>query len=133
MESGIAKLAERFIPEPWEWITLLGEDQQVRILGYWELTKRRNVDIGPIAATTLTNLLTIVGKSPRLHTVFGFQSRKKFDKYAGKLPEFRNRIMHPVRPLVLDQRDVNDLYVVLRFLEKLKNQTIEVLKPETET
>lgn len=132
VESGIAKLVEQHIPEPWEWITLLGEEQQVRVLGYWELAKRRDVDIGPIAATTLTNLLTIVGKSPGLRTVFGFRSRKKFDKYSGKLPEFRNRIMHPVRPVVLDQQDVKELYVVVRFLEKLKNRAAEVLKPATE-
>jgi hypothetical protein len=47
------------------------------------------------------------------------------------LPEFRNRIMHPVRPVVLDQQDVKELYAVVRFLEKLKNRAIEVLKPET--
>lgn len=131
VESEIAKLVERDIPEPWEWITLLAEEQQVRILGYWELAKRRNMDIGPIAATTLTNLLTIVGKSPGLRNLFGFRSRKEFDKYSGKLPEFRNRIMHPVRPVVLDQQDVKELYAVVRFLEKLKNRAIEVLKPET--
>ena len=131
VESAIAKLVERYIREPWEWIELLGEEQQVRILGYWELAKRRDVDIGPIAATTLTNLLTIVGKSPKLRTVFMCRSRNKFDKYAGKLPEFRNRIMHPVRPVILDQQDVQDLYLVLRFLEKLKNMAIKAQKPAT--
>ena len=130
VESGLAKLVERGVLEPWDWIKLLGEEQQVRVLGYWELAKRRDVDIGPIAATTLANLLTIVAKSPNLRTVLGFNSRKDFEKHAGKLPEFRNRLMHPVRPLILGQPDVKDLYIVMRFLESLKNRVMESAKSE---
>jgi hypothetical protein len=128
VETDIANLVESYISEPWEWISLLGEDHQVRILGYWELAKRRNVDIGPVAATTLTNLLTIVGKTSDLLAVFGYQSRSKFDEYAGKLPDFRNRIMHPVRPLILEPKDVEQLYLVVRFLEELKNRLREKFK-----
>lgn len=125
VESGVAKVVERAFLEPWDWIKLLGEEQQVRVLGYWELARHWDVDIGPIAATTLANLLTIVAKSPNLRTVMGFNSRKNFEKHAGKLPEFRNRLMHPVRPLILGQPDVKDLYTVMRFLENLKNRVLE--------
>lgn len=130
VESGIANLVERNIPDPWKWITFLSEEQQVRVLGYWELARRRNMDIGPIAATTLTNLLTILWKSPRLLNLFEFRSRKEFDKYSGNLPGFRNRIMHPVRPVVLNQQDVKELYSAVRFLERLKNRAVEILKAE---
>ena len=52
VESGLAKLIETSLGEPWEWIRVLTESHQVGILGYWELSKRKGIDIGPIAATT---------------------------------------------------------------------------------
>lgn len=103
--------------DPWDWISLLSEDQQVRILGYWELARKKKVDTTPISSATLSNLITVIGKSPNLRSLLGYQSRKAFDKETGSIPEFRNRIMHPVRPLILNQNDVNDL---LHCLEKVK-------------
>ena len=109
------------MPDPWDWIKLLGEEHQVRVLGYWDLTKRRNMDIGPCSAATLTNLLTIVGKTPVIREALGFTSRKSFDKYAGKVPEVRNSVMHPVRPMLLSNGDTKRIYEVLRFLEHIRN------------
>jgi hypothetical protein len=124
-EAEVARLVLETIPDPWEWIKLLSEDYQVRVLGYWELAKRKDVDIGPIAAVTLTNLLTIIGKSPELRTLLGYASRSAFEKYAGKIPDFRNRTMHPVRPLILNGEEVQELYIVIRFLECLRNRSLK--------
>lgn len=106
VESGLAKLIETSLGEPWEWIRVLTESHQVGILGYWELSKRKGIDIGPIAATTLTQLLQVVARSKELQSILGYNSRSEFEKTSGHIPEIRNRVMHPVRPLVLGMEDV---------------------------
>ena len=99
---------DHFRDDPWEWIRKLNEDEQVRILGYWELSKKRNVDVGPVAATTLSQLLNVVGKSAVLLDGLGFKSRTTFqDKIrVAKIVDLRNNVMHPVRPMVLGIEDV---------------------------
>ncbi len=128
VEAGLANLVQRWIRESWDWIKILGENQQVRILGYWELAKRRDVDIGPLAAVSLSNLLAVVRTSRGILAELGFESERAFREFTDSLPEFRNRIMHVVRPLVLDHDVVEKLYRVARVLEMLRNRMEELEK-----
>jgi hypothetical protein len=120
-EARLAHLIKKELHDPWEWLSVLSEEDQVRLLGYWELSKRRGVDIGPLAGATLTQVLKIVAKFEPLRERLGFKSRKDIDSEIGRVPDFRNRIMHPVRPLILDTRDVDRTYRVARFLENVRN------------
>ena len=106
LESGLANVIDAHFPDPWHWIQILGESHQVSVLGYWELSKKRGVDVGPIAATTLAQLLNVVARSKQLLQELGYKSRKEFDDNLGHVPELRNCVMHPVRPLVLSTSDV---------------------------
>src|SRR5262249_18463014 len=109
LEAALARLVEHEFADPWDWIRLVAEDHQAIVLGNWELAKRKGVDVGPIAATTLTNVLTIAAKSQHLRDLLGFKSRGQIDDAVGGLPDVRNRVMHPVRPIVLGAADVDDL------------------------
>jgi len=120
-EALLARLIEREVHDPWEWLPLLTEEHQVRALGYWELSKKRNVNIGPLASLTLTQLLTIVAKYEALRVRLGFKRRREIDSEIGPVPDFRNRIMHPVRPLILNAEDVDKAYKVARFLENIRD------------
>lgn len=122
VEAGLARIVEHQHADPWDWIRLLNEDAQVRALGYWEISKRRGVDIGPIASLNLAHLIGIVAKSPQLLGLLEFKSRSVFEKHTGCIPDFRNRIMHPVRPLVLGQQDVGGVYIAARSLEDLRDR-----------
>ncbi|MEA3225775.1 MAG: hypothetical protein U9Q07_07465, partial [Planctomycetota bacterium] len=102
-----------------DWISKLSEEHQVRIIGYWELSKRRGVDIGPIEAIMLSQLIQIVSKTKDLLKLLGFRSRNEFDSGAGKIPELRNCVMHPVRPLILGYKDVAAVHKTIRFVEDL--------------
>lgn len=113
LETAFADLIGRSFTDPWDWIRLLSEDHQALVLGHWELAKRKGVDIGPIAATTLTNVLTIAAKSEHLREKLGFPSKTQVEKVAGGLPDLRNRVMHPVRPLILGTSDVEELRSLL--------------------
>lgn len=92
------------------WIRKLSEDSQARILGYWELSKLQNVNVGPVAGLMLSDLLNVIAKNEGMRTRFGFKSRKAFEDEVGCLPGVRNQIMHPVRPLVTNAESC-------RFLE----------------
>jgi hypothetical protein len=106
VEAQLAALVEAAFPDAWTWIRGLNEGHQVTILGYWELSKRRGVDVGPVAATTLSQLIQVIARSRDLLARLGFASRSQFEDQTGCIPDLRNRVMHPVRPLILDAEDV---------------------------
>lgn len=54
LESELAKLIRRSFDDPWDWLDLLSEEKQARIVGYWKISKRRGVDHGPVGAAMLT-------------------------------------------------------------------------------
>jgi hypothetical protein len=127
LESLLARLADMTFPDPWEWLSRLGDDAQARLVGYWELGRRRNVDIGPLAACTLTELLKIVAHEEALRTMLGWHSRQQFDKSTGSLPDLRNRVMHPVRPLILGREEVSRLAASVQVVRELAGRSRSVL------
>jgi hypothetical protein len=106
LESGMAVLVESACTDPWTWVKTLAEEHQVRVLGYWELAKRRGVDVGPIAATTLSQFIQVIAKNKEILMRLGYSSRNEFEAQTGTIPELRNCVMHPVRPIVFSQGDV---------------------------
>lgn len=120
LEVELADMIRRLCPDPWEWIPQLTEDQQVQVLGYWEVTKRKNIDIGPVAACTLTQLLRLITMIEKLRREFGFKSRTSAEDVCNSLPLLRNTVMHPVRPLVGKSEDVTHL---IRSIGKLSYLT----------
>ena len=95
-EMALAQLVDETFSDPWEWLKHLDDDRKARILGYWELAKRRNVDIGPVASTTLTELKQVLTRERRLYRRLGLTDKTAME-LTKLLPEFRNRVMHPVR------------------------------------
>ena len=118
LEIELSELVQSSV-QPSIWIEALSEDHQVKILGYWEIAKKRGVDVGPMAAATLTNLLTIAGKIPSVRKQLGYESRKAFEREVGHIREYRNRTAHPLRPLVLSRKDTVDLSKVLRAAQNI--------------
>jgi hypothetical protein len=106
VEAELAGLVEGAFPDAWAWIRSLHESHQVAVLGYWELSKRRGVDVGPVAAATLTQLIQVTARHKHLLARLGFESRTRFENETGGIADLRNRVMHPVRPLILDGEDV---------------------------
>jgi CBS domain-containing protein len=116
LEDRVARLIEARFSDFWEWLHKLGEEHQIRLLGYVEVTRRRGVDIGPIAACTLTQLLRVVGSFPDLRGRLGSESRTKWDGLVGPIIDLRNRVMHPARPMVLGADDVKRIQAAARSL-----------------
>jgi hypothetical protein len=119
VESRLAEWLEALAPDPWMWLQHLDEDQQARALGYWELSKRQSVDVGPVAALTLAQLVNVVARYDTAAELLGYPSRSQFAKSTGQLARLRNRVMHPVRPLILVHADVGQVYRAVLVLEEL--------------
>jgi hypothetical protein len=109
LEGELARLIERHFNDPWDWLGRLDEQHQIQLLGYWEFAKRQNIDIGPVAALTLTQMLHILARTKELWQRLGYESRSSFDGASSDVPSLRNKVMHPVRPLVLRTADVAEL------------------------
>jgi hypothetical protein len=119
LETDLAALVRRECGDPWEWIAKLGEERQIRIVGGWEIARRRGMDIDPIANTSLTDLLQIVGKSKAVLELMGYRSRSEFEDQTGRIPDLRNRIMHAVRPFLLDAAGIPNLIRSIDGMEAL--------------
>jgi hypothetical protein len=124
LESSLAYLVEEWTTDldPYSWIKKLNEENQVQILGYWALSKKRDVDVGPIAATTLSQLINIVSRNKDFLSKLGYKSRTEFENHTGKIPSLRNCIMHPVRPLILDQHYVEDVSDTIKSIIDLRDR-----------
>lgn len=129
LESELASLIQHRYGDVWEWIRYLNEEAQVRVLGYWELTRRQGLDVGPIAATTLTHLLHVVASDNRLFTALGFGSKRQFETVAGHIPRLRNSVMHPVRPLVLSSVEAGDVLATLLGTIDLTKRVVSLGPP----
>ncbi len=109
MEAGLADLVGAQYSEPWDWLKVLEKDRQARLVGYWELSKRDGVDIGPLAGTMLSELSDVCASSEPIRQRLGFESRGQWKSTFDGISGLRNAIMHPVRPMIHDLDDVKQL------------------------
>jgi len=123
-EMILSRALKSAVPDPWDWLPHLTRERQASILGYWELSKRSGVDIGPFPAATLSDLLTILEVSPRLRSVRPSRG-KDLKALHHKVLGVRNRVMHPVRPLVAESGEVDEVYQALRYLETIQACILE--------
>jgi hypothetical protein len=122
LESELALLAGNHFRDPWTWLSKLDKDRQARLVGYWELSKRDGVDVGPLAGTTLSELSKIIGLAEPLRAQLGFASKGKWDDFFGSLVHLRNSVMHPVRPLFTTTDEVEVVYEQLAKVLDLLNR-----------
>lgn len=134
LEVNVAELVKATYPSAWDWVlTLTSEDSRARIVGYWKLAEREDVDVGAEAGATLSELLRAVGRDDELRKALGYGSRKSFDAATSSLHRVRNLIMHPVRPLVQSTQDCHQLAAALTVAARLSARakvTLEASPPE---
>ncbi len=109
-----------------KWLEKLGDDSLRRILGFWQLSKFRNVEVDPIEYCNLTDLLVVTKKNPEIGRILGNESSACIKRIRKQLPEWRNRVMHPVRPLITSQGDIAALRNVLADIYSLGKRIYEI-------
>lgn len=63
-------------------------------------TQAGNVDVDPVEFLYISDLIDVVSKDPELRQILGYRSRNQIENDLGGIVRLRNRIMHPVRPLL---------------------------------
>jgi len=129
LEMGLARLVRRRCPDFEEWLRVLDENRQILILGRFELERRRRMELDPIEATDLSDLLKIVRLVPRLLEAYGM-SKKQFEKTTGHLVRIRHAAMHPVRSVVRSHEDLRNLADVWGDLVAILDATYRALGDE---
>ena len=109
LETALASFIESRCKDQEEWLPHLSEREQVQILGFWEITRRAGVDTSPLAGCMLTDLIGVVTHHQGLRTALGLASKNGIGRLTGRLPKLRNKVMHPVRPLVLRPEDAGEI------------------------
>jgi CBS domain-containing protein len=108
LEMALARLIDLRLPGN-AWIGLLGEQEQIQVLGKMQFESRRNNSISPIEYVDLSSLVRVVKGSDGLQRELGFDSRRRVKDELGGLVELRHSIMHPVRTLVSDAASMDKL------------------------
>ena len=90
---------------------------------YASHSKTSGDDLELIEAVTLADLLSIYGKSDEIRVKLGLASKSAFKKSYGKLAGIRNRVMHPVRPLVSRERGLGDVADSVDAIDDLTRRT----------
>ncbi|MEQ9094939.1 MAG: hypothetical protein RIE32_01600 [Phycisphaerales bacterium] len=116
LEAELAILVGSSFKDPWEWLELVPKDRRAALVGYWKISERDDVDIGPIAGAMLSELGGVVAKHEPLRSKLSFESRRQWEETFNGLNEQRHSIMHPVRPLV---SNLDDLAKLVERLDKL--------------
>ncbi|MBI1796542.1 MAG: hypothetical protein HYR74_05770 [Candidatus Eisenbacteria bacterium] len=119
LERALAELIAGRFNEAWDWIQGLGEGSQVRILGQWTVSRRKMMQIEEVELAMLNELLTVVRRSEPLRKQLEIPAGKQGDSLIWKVTEFRNKVMHPARQLVLDQSDARKASEAIQFMAAL--------------
>lgn len=118
LEMGMAEYLAIKCSNMDDWLPCLEESRQMDVRKRHELEKRKNIELGATEGLELSDLTKLYGKMSLLLDGLGL-SKKEFTEKAGRVVEFRHKIMHPVRSLLHDHADVAKLKRRLDSLREL--------------
>lgn len=125
LETSLGQLIMDEFGDDWGAIRLLSEGNQKRVREFWEEEREEGVDLSPITTVTLSDLFHIAAESNWVWSLMGFAGPAELRTVAYQINDLRNVVMHPVRPLIVNRKDLMDLDAGLRAVESL---TAELLK-----
>lgn len=123
LETSFGELLSEEFDDDWSAIRLLGAGTEERVREYWEEQKDDGLDLSPIARITLSDMFHIAAESRNVWRLLGYDSPKALRPIGHDINDIRNRIMHPIRPLVPHERDVA---LVLEAVEHMIAITKEI-------
>lgn len=119
LETSLGQLIMDDFSDDWGAIRLLSEHNQARVKEFYDEERAEGVDLSPITTVTLSDLFHIATESKRVWKLMGFDNAESLGPVAHQINGLRNTIMHPVRPLIVNKNDLNDLASGLVAVEKL--------------
>jgi len=103
LELAIAELISRRVEDPLKYFT---EEKKDKILGRIEAVRRENLHLNMIEYLWLPEFAELLKKT-ELWAELGYTSKKELERVFDPLINVRNRIAHPVRPLIESRRELD--------------------------
>jgi hypothetical protein len=126
LETSLVKFIGETFKDHWNWLGKLKYQDQVELIGGWEIKKRADTDIGLVQGANLRQLLDVVSENGDLFKQLGFGSSSQARKCFKSINDLRNRVMHPVRPLVNGPR-TSDAFKLKKRIQRALDLTNRVL------
>jgi hypothetical protein len=119
LEIALSNVIRDHWDDPFAALTLLSQAKQADIVARFDDLRGNALDLDPIALADLSDLLVLVGATSELRARYGKASRRSWDRETSWVPDFRHKVMHPVRPLVRTVADLTALADKEAALRKL--------------
>ncbi len=123
LETSFGELLSEEFDDDWSAIRLLSDSTAERVREYWKEEKNDGLDLSPIAQITLSDMFHIAAESRNVWRMLGYDSPDALRPIGHEINDIRNRIMHPVRPLISRERDVA---LVLKAVDSMIAITQEI-------
>lgn len=106
LETGLGELIMEEFDDDWGAIRLLSDGTQARVREFQREQKEDGIDLSPVVQLTLSDMFHIARTSRNVWRLLGSGSPDALGDVAHEINDIRNRVMHPIQPLVPRERDV---------------------------
>lgn len=125
LETSLGQLIMDEFGDDWGAIRLLSEGTQKRIKEFYDEERAEGVDLSPVTNTTLSDLFHIATESNNVWRLMDFDHPNELRPIAHRINDLRNTIMHPVRPLIVNEREVDELIAAVHEIEMLTDRLMK--------
>ncbi len=126
LETGLGELIMEEFDDDWSAIHLLSEGTQARVREFQKEQKEDGIDLSPVVQLTLSDMFHIARTSRNVWRLLGADSPDALGDTAHEINDIRNRVMHPIQPLVPRERDVSLVRDAVRHMVHLTDEIRKV-------
>lgn len=126
VETSLGNVIMSEFNDDWGAIRLLSDNTQGRIRDYYNEEKEQGVELSPVMTATLSDLLFIARESNNVWKSLGYANPKEMVPVSQQINELRNRIMHPIRPLIVAEADLEELRTGIAAMLDLTMRCLEL-------
>lgn len=125
LETSLGQLIMDEFGDDWGAIRLLSEGTQKRIREFYEEERAEGIDLSPVTNATLSDLFHIAVESNNVWRLMEFNNPNELRPISHRINDLRNTIMHPVRPLIVNERELKDLVSAVDEVEKMTDRLMK--------
>lgn len=125
LETSLGQLIMDEFGDDWGAIRLLSDGTQRRIKEFYDEERAEGVDLSPVTNATLSDLFHIATESNNVWRLMEFDHPNELRPIAHIINDLRNTIMHPVRPLIVSEKEVEELVVAVNHIEILTDRLMK--------
>lgn len=125
LETSLGQLIMDEFGDDWGAIRLLSDHTQQRIKEFYDEERAEGIDLSPITNATLSDLFHITTESNNVWKLMEFNNPNELRPIAHSINDLRNTIMHPVRPLLVNEQELNDIVSAVDNVEMLTDRLMK--------